>query len=561
MAQIIEVPNYGPVEFPDGMTDEDIVKAIKKNSMNYKVGAGETAQKPKGNWLKPELPYGNILAGAVKGATDIGATLLAPVDALGKALPAWLKPELAREGRRDSVTDALSSMGADKDSIGYGAGRLGAQIAGTAGVGGGLANALANFPLLATKAPNLINAVRSGGMVAQGGGMPTRIAGGAITGGAMAGLTDPGQAGTGALIGGALPPAVKGAGAVGKAISTGAKKAIGATTGVGDEAIDAALQAGKSGNKTFVENMRREVPLTDVLDQAKSALGNMRMQRAAEYRANMANITSDKTVLDVNPIIDAVKNLKATGTYKGQVINKNAAGTVDDISNTVSDWMRLNPAEYHTPEGLDALKKAIGDIRDTTQFGTAARKSADEVYNAVKNQITMQAPTYAKTMKAYSEASDLISEIERSLSLGNKAAADTSMRKLQSLMRNNVQTNYGNRLDLAKSLAEKGGEDIIPAVAGQSLSSWMPRGLAKLGQYGAGIGAVFGNPGLAAVLPLTSPRLMGEALYGAGRFSSAASGTLFPMMGNPALAGSAPGLVESMMINPAFRAGLLATSP
>lgn len=33
MGQVIEVPGQGPVEFPDGMTDDQIVVAIKKNSM------------------------------------------------------------------------------------------------------------------------------------------------------------------------------------------------------------------------------------------------------------------------------------------------------------------------------------------------------------------------------------------------------------------------------------------------------------------------------------------------------------------------------------------------
>ena len=36
MPQIIEVPNYGQVEFPDGMSDADITTAIKKNALGYK---------------------------------------------------------------------------------------------------------------------------------------------------------------------------------------------------------------------------------------------------------------------------------------------------------------------------------------------------------------------------------------------------------------------------------------------------------------------------------------------------------------------------------------------
>jgi hypothetical protein len=37
MAQQIEVPNFGVVEFPDDMTDAQITAAIKKNSLSYKA--------------------------------------------------------------------------------------------------------------------------------------------------------------------------------------------------------------------------------------------------------------------------------------------------------------------------------------------------------------------------------------------------------------------------------------------------------------------------------------------------------------------------------------------
>jgi hypothetical protein len=72
-------------------------------------------------------------------------------------------------------------------------------------------------------------------------------------------------------------------------------------------------------------------------------------------------------------------------------------------------------------------------------------------------------------------------------------------------------------MELAKALQEKGGQDLMPALAGQALSSYVPRGLA--GQ-GAGIGAgltAFSNPMAAAVLPLTSPKLIGLSAYGVGR--------------------------------------------
>ena len=467
---------------------------------------------------------GNLLAGALRGAGSIGSTLISPFESSS-----------ANQQRRQSMDDALQSMGAEPDSKMYGAGKLGTEIAGTAGAGGVIGNGLMRAaPLVARAAPAVANLMTKAAPVIQSGGLslganaPTnavsnlllRSAGGAVNGGISAGMVNQNDIGEGAMYGGALPGAAKVARAAGSMLGKGAtgaiKHTLGMTTGTGGNSVATAYKSGLEGGTSFLDNMRGDVPMTDVLQSAKSALGKMRLDRSAQYKAGMAGVSADKSVIDFAPIDKAVSSLRSMGNYKGQVINKNASGTVDEISGLVSQWKSLDPAEFHTPEGLDALKQAINDVRDTTQFGTAARKAADTAYNAVKNEITAQAPTYSKVMKDYSQASETLSEVERALSLGNKAAADTSMRKLQSLMRNNVNTNFGNRLGLAKTL-EQSGADILPAVAGQSMSSWTPRGLAGLAGLGTGAGAMMtANPGALAALPFASPRLVGEAAYGLG---------------------------------------------
>jgi len=450
----------------------------------------------------------NLAGGLARGAGSIGATLLSPLDAAARALNQGNPVEIGGVpvlgmDRRKLMDEAMQSMGVNRDSIAYQGGKLGAEVAGTAGMGGALARGL-------MFAPKLASAVASGGMVAPGANLATRMAGGAITGGASGALINPDDAALSAGVGAALPLVGPAAGLARKA----AKNVLGTSTGAGAETFSTAYRAGKEGIDTFLNNMRGTVPMTDVLDSAKEALARMRIDRGDQYRSGMIDISNDKTVIDFAPIDNAIKSLQKMGSYKGQVINKNAAGTVDEVSGLVNQWKSLDPAEYHTPEGLDALKKAIGDVRDSTQFGTPGRKAADTAYNAVKAQIDMQAPTYSKVMRDYSQASSTLQEIERALSLGNKAAADTSMRKLQSLMRNNVNTNYGNRLNLARRL-EEGGADIMPAVAGQAASSVTPRGLQGLAASGAGL-ASLANPSTLAALPFMSPRLMGELVYGLG---------------------------------------------
>ena len=120
-------------------------------------------------------------------------------------------------------------------------------------------------------------------------------------------------------------------------------------------------------------------------------------------------------------------------------------------------------------------------------------------------------------MKEYSTTSELVREIEGALSLGQKSRADTAIRKLQSLMRKNVNTNFGQRVQLGKELS-KYGEDIFPALAGQSLSELTPMGLQRATSIPAAYGPFSAGGPLAAGASLltSSPRLMGEAAYGAG---------------------------------------------
>lgn len=501
---------------------------------------------------KPKQDGGGVVATTVDSLSGIGKGVgdvaLGAQHYLGKYADAigadsvgqWLQTDAA-QGRK-KLEGELAPHKA-RSPIASTVGEIGGNVAVTLPVGGVLAKGASYIPGLTRALPGVETALRTGGfrlgtpaattVPAMARNAATRLVAGAAVGGSTSALIDPGSGGTGAILGAAMPAGVKVAGTAGKLINKGGRAVVanvlGASTGTGAEAVRGAYQAGKTGATEFLDNMRGKVPFDDVVARAKEGLGRMRAERSQAYRSGMVDIANDKTVIDFAPIRQSMAKVGSMGSFKGQQINKNASGTVQELADTIDNWANLNPAEYHTPEGLDALKQAIGDIRDTTQFGTAARRAADSVYNAVKDEITRQAPTYAKVMKDYSEASVLLAEVESALSLGNKAKADTAIRKLQSLTRNNAQTNYGNRLNMAKVLEDQGGVSLMPAISGQAMNSATPRGMVgameKFGLGAAGMGA-FLNPGtflpMLAAAPATSPRLVGEALYGAGRMAGGA---------------------------------------
>jgi len=302
------------------------------------------------------------------------------------------------------------------------------------------------------------------------------------------------------------------------------KSGLGMKTGVGTEAIEQAAQAGRQGNTAFLENMRGDVPISNVLDDAQANLAQMNLNKQKDYRSGMVDIKKDKSVLDFKGIDDTLKNVQGMVSFKGKIKDQTAANVVSKMQAKIDDWKKSDPAEYHTPEGLDNLKQSLWeDFGKLPREEKTAYSAGKQIYDSVKNEIGKQAPTYAKVMKEYSDASELTKEIERALSLGQTASADTAIRKLQSLMRNNVNTNYGQRLNLAQQLESAGGRDLMPALAGQALSSKLPRGL----QSAANIPSAYlaygaGGPALATLdLLASSPRLVGETSYKYGQLANA----------------------------------------
>lgn len=197
----IELPDGTILEAPDNAD----VSAVAKNYMARQ----QKLEAPTSN-LK------NIGMGVLKGASDIGTTLLRPLDATGLT-------GRTNQERRESLNQFFGEQ-ADPESLAFKGGELTAGIAGTAGVGGVLAKGAG----ILGAAPKIINALRTGGFSL---GVPAaatvsgrlanaalRTGAGAAAGGAAVGLINPEEIGTGAAIGALMPGGVKAAGAVGKGV-------------------------------------------------------------------------------------------------------------------------------------------------------------------------------------------------------------------------------------------------------------------------------------------------------------------------------------------------------
>lgn len=339
-----------------------------------------------------------------------------------------------------------------------------------------------------------------------------------LTGGGAALARAPGavgQAGQAVRAAGSAIDPIANAGRMARAGGTAAIEALGVSTGAGARPIREAITAGEHGNPVFLEHMRGQRPMGEVVDMAERGVEQMGRDRSAAYTAGMQSTRASQQAVNFQPVYDAIQTARDEVRHQGVVVDRTAAGVVDDMQRIVDEFANLPTPP--TPETFDAMKRAVGAIYDRAGHGTNERRVAGSIYNTVRNEITAQVPEYAAAMRDYANASEQIGEARRTLSVNPNATTDTTLRKLQSTMRNNVNTNFGERERMLDVLAQH-EPNLPPAIAGQTLNTVAPRGLARVtpGMVMAG-GLSTMNPMAVAALPFTSPRLVGEAAYAFGR--------------------------------------------
>lgn len=311
--------------------------------------------------------------------------------------------------------------------------------------------------------------------------------------------------------------------AVMPALKLGAEVVGGLGTHTGAEPIAIAARSGFEGGsagQSFRENMRAKVPSEEAAQAAQLGLEAMVKERGDVYRAEMAKLGLDKKVMDFTKIDDAILKSLAVKRFGAMDLSPRTSGIRKEMTQAIQEWKMLPPDVYHTAEGLDALKRKLGEMYEATEYGTAERKVARDIYNGVRQTIIDEFPEYKRVMEGYEDASKIINQMEKTLSLNPNASIDTKLRKLQSVLRNNVNTSYSHRRELADFLVRAGAPHLMEKLAGQALQPMLPRGIGRLG---AMIGAELTGLGeghlgkFMFAAPFMSPRTTGEIAHFAGR--------------------------------------------
>ena len=288
------------------------------------------------------------------------------------------------------------------------------------------------------------------------------------------------------------------------------------TSGTGREAVSQAYKAGKEGGdavKRFRDSLTGKADPTEVVANARFNLDILYKQRRKNYLEGKANLK------DINLSLSPVRSKLA----ELQNIRTTNASTIEAAGKAAEILQRAEKQGYKSLADFDELKRTLNS--EAMNYTGEARSALSEMAELVRKSIDDVDPNYGKVMKSYENASKIIQEIEKALSVGNNKTAEVALKKLLTSMRDGVSTNYGQRLNLAQELeGVTGGKKFMSQLAGQELSSVVPRGLqgrvtSALATGGAayGVGAGLLNPSSLLPLALASPRFVGETSQLAGR--------------------------------------------
>lgn len=424
------------VRLPDGRVVKNVPDGTTQEELMSRLSAAGVVKSEPGILDNAKQMAANMAAGMVRGAGSIGATLLTPVDAAARAMGVQ-NDFIGRDDRRTGMDAGLQTMGADPSSLAFQAGKLGGEVAGTAGVGGVLAGGAkamgASAPVVEALATG---GLRAGGTTGLANGL-LRAGGGAAMGGASAGLVNPEDAGTGALVGSAIPVAAKvvgqGAQAVGNALRGGS---------VSPRVQALAQRAEQMGIDVPADRIANSKPLNAVA----SALNYVPFSGRAATEARMQsqlNTALSKTVgQNSDNVAGALEQAgKTLGGEFDRVLKNNAVKIdqqfVQDMTGTAQKALK----ELESGQSSIILRQ-IKEIQTLAQNGQLDGQAAYNIKKTLDRIGQRNSPEafYARDLKK-----SLMGALDRSL--GPQEAANFAK----------VREQYGNMLTL-ENLAQNGAE-------------------------------------------------------------------------------------------------------
>lgn len=475
-------------------------------------------------------------AGAIRGAGSIGATLMAPVDVASDYLDGkGLTLESNRE-RRQAMDEGLAALGANPDSGLYQAGKLGGEIAGTAGAG----PALAGGARVAGASPAVVSALQTGGLNVGGmtgiPGLLTRGAAGAAVGGTAAGMVNPEDAGVGAALGAALPVGVK----VGGGLGRRAGRAIAGQ--VSPEVAQLANRAKELGVQIPADRITNSKPLNALA----SSLEYMPLSGRAATQERMTSQLNKALSRTFGQDSDNVTMaLRKAGSELGgkfdDVLQNNRVRVDDEFLNALGEQSQRATAELGS-DGQRIIQNQIDEILAKAQNGEIDGQAA---YNIKKTLDRIGKRNSPEAYYALDLKNSLMGALNRSLGPEEAAAfAKTrqqygNMLKLEKIAKNGAEGDISvARLANMKNINSPDLQELADIASQFMLTRESPHGALQrlvIGSTGLGVGAGLG--GLPIGIGLMAGGRGANSALNSGLLRSMVTGQTAPVSGETVRSG------------------------
>lgn len=470
--------------------------------------------------LKPQEDHGmlsNLALGALKGATDIGTTLLRPVDAAMdyfspqqqnlSSLVTGKKP-LSRHEQRVAALQQFYGENANPDSLAFKSGALTSQIAGTAGAGGVLAKGATAvggaLPSVAPYAAKVAQALETGGF--RLGGVPatttagkvanalTRVGAGAATGAAQTAMVSPENTAEGALIGGAMPVAVKAAGALGK------------LAGVGQVSPEVAALYNKAkamGVEIPADRIANSRPLNAMAASLDYVPFSGRIKAEDKMLSGLSRAAARTMGQDTDNLAAALSNARSNlGAKFEHYLSSNSVKVDNQFLNELGD-IGQKAARELSPSDARIVTNQIDDIINASKNGVIDGQRA---YNIKKTLDAIGKRNSNEAFYAKQARNSLLDALNRSMSPDDAAAFAKvrqqygNMRTLEKLAPNGAEGQVSpGRLGNLRNINNKDLKDVADVAAQFVKTRENPHGAAQriamalLGSAGLGGGAATGT--------------------------------------------------------------------
>jgi hypothetical protein len=486
--------------------------------------------------------------GVASGFSNIGSTLLTPLDWAARKLNNG-KPvnvggyDVLGQDRRAQSKSALQSMGVDTDSMQFKTNELLTEIGATSGVG----STLAGGAKAVGAGPALVNSLKTGGMNVAGktgvSGMATRAIGGALTGGATAGLVNPDQAGMGALIGGGIPTVAKITGDLASAAGRAVRGKAPST-----EVVNLANRAKDLGIDIPADRVVNSKPLNAVASSLEYMPFSGRQATVNRMNEQMNTALSRSIGQDTPNVTKAVRDAgKALGNEFDRVLTSNAVKMtpkfMDDLAEAANTAVRELPEDQ-----AGVIARQVDDIIAKAQSGQIDGKAAYNIKRTLDRIGSRKTPEAAYALDLKRSLMDALNE-----SLGPEQAAAFATTRKQ----------YGNMIALEK-IAKNGAEGDISVGRLANMRNINNRDLQELADIASQFMVTRENPhGALQRLVIGSSALTAGGLTGGAALPVAVGSMAAGRMANGALNSNAVrrGLLgESLPITDALSEGLLGTT-